>query len=48
VYKNYSDINLGSKVRPSSGFDFVFSHEDEAIILEDDSHKPLIPSFSAS
>ena len=36
VHKNYSDTNLGSRVRPASGFEFVFSQEDEAIILEDD------------
>ena len=36
VLTNYSDVNLGSKRRPSSGIDWVFSHVEEAIILEDD------------
>lgn len=36
LYKNYSDINLGSRFRPASGFEFVFRNEDDAIILEDD------------
>lgn len=36
VLTNYSDINLGCKLRPSSGIDWVFSQVEEAIILEDD------------
>lgn len=36
VLTNYSDVNLGSKRRPSSGIDWVFSQVEEAIILEDD------------
>ena len=33
---NYSDVNLGCKIRVSSGLDWVFSEVEEAIILEDD------------
>ena len=33
---NYSEINLGCKLRVSSGLDWVFSEVEEAIILEDD------------
>jgi hypothetical protein len=36
VLKNYSDVNLGCKVRVSSGLDWVFEQVEEAIILEDD------------
>lgn len=36
VHKNYSDVNLGKKIRPSTGLKWFFSHKDEAIILEDD------------
>jgi hypothetical protein len=36
VQKNYSDVNLGCKIRVSSGLDWVFSTVKEAIILEDD------------
>ena len=36
VYKNYSDVNLGCGVRPSSGITWVFEYVDKAIILEDD------------
>lgn len=36
VYKNYSDVNLGCKVRPSSGIDWFFENVEEGIILEDD------------
>jgi len=36
VLTNYSDINLGCKIRVSSGLDWVFNTVDEAIILEDD------------
>lgn len=36
VLTNYSDVNLGCRERPASGFDWVFSNVEEAIILEDD------------
>jgi hypothetical protein len=36
VKRNYSDINLGCKLRVSSGIDWVFQNEEEAIFLEDD------------
>ena len=36
VLRNYSDINLGCKVRVSSGLDWVFTEVDRAIVLEDD------------
>lgn len=36
VLKNYSDVNLGCKVRVSSGLNWVFEQVEEAIILEDD------------
>jgi hypothetical protein len=36
VLTNFSDINLGCKIRVSSGLDWVFSQVEEAIILEDD------------
>lgn len=36
ILKNYSKVNLGCKVRVSSGIDWVFEQVDEAIILEDD------------
>jgi hypothetical protein len=36
VRTNYSEINLGCKLRVASGLDWVFSLESEAIILEDD------------
>jgi hypothetical protein len=36
VLTNYSDINLGCKVRVSTGIDWVFEQVEEAIILEDD------------
>ncbi len=36
VLTNYSEKNLGCKVRVSSGIDWVFEHVEEAIILEDD------------
>ena len=36
VLKNYSDVNLGCKLRVSSGLDWVFNTVEEAIILEDD------------
>jgi hypothetical protein len=36
VLTNFSDINLGCKIRVSSGLDWVFSQAEEAIILEDD------------
>ena len=36
VITNYSDVNLGCRVRLSTGIDWVFSQVEEAIILEDD------------
>lgn len=36
VLTNYADTNLGCKRRVSSGLDWVFKTEQEAIILEDD------------
>jgi hypothetical protein len=45
VLKNYSDVNLGCGKRVASGLDWVFSHVEEAIILEDDC--VVHPSFFA-
>jgi hypothetical protein len=36
VLTNFSEVNLGCKLRPSSGLDWVFEQVEEAIILEDD------------
>lgn len=36
VRQDYSERNLGCKVRVTSGLDWVFSHVDRAIVLEDD------------
>jgi hypothetical protein len=36
VLKNYSDVNMGTRRRGSSGLDWVFTNVEEAIILEDD------------
>lgn len=36
VRTNFSDVNLGVKMRPATGLDWVFSLVEEAIILEDD------------
>ncbi|MFH2101994.1 MAG: glycosyltransferase family 2 protein [Chloroflexota bacterium] len=36
VNRNYSDTNLGLRNRVISGLDWVFDHEERAIILEDD------------
>ena len=36
VITNYSDINLGCRLRISSGINWVFTQVEEAIILEDD------------
>ena len=36
VLTKYSDVNLGCKVRISSGLDWVFEQVEETIILEDD------------
>jgi len=36
VFKNYSDKNLGSGLRPYTGITWVFEHVDKAIFLEDD------------
>lgn len=42
VLTNYSEVNLGCKLRVSSGLDWVFNNVEEAIILEDD----CLPDFS--
>lgn len=36
VLTNFSEVNLGCKLRVSSGIDWVFEQVEEAIILEDD------------
>ncbi len=36
VLTNYSEVNLGCKLRVSSGLNWVFDNVEEAIILEDD------------
>lgn len=36
VYRNYAESNMGLKKRVSSGLDWVFSHVEQAIVLEDD------------
>jgi hypothetical protein len=36
VFRKYSDVNLGCKMGPASGIDWVFEQVEEAIILEDD------------
>jgi len=36
IQKNYSEVNLGCGLRPSTGITWVFEHVDRAIILEDD------------
>ncbi len=36
IFKNYSDTNLGSFRRIPTGLDWVFTHVEDAIILEDD------------
>lgn len=36
VERNYAEKNMGCGKRPASGLDWVFSHADRAIILEDD------------
>lgn len=36
VYRNYSEVNLGCGKRPATGIDWLFSHVNYAVILEDD------------
>jgi hypothetical protein len=36
VHREYSESNLGCRLRVSSGLDWVFSRVEEAIVLEDD------------
>lgn len=36
VLTNYSDVNLGTKIRVSSGLNWVFENVEKAIVLEDD------------
>lgn len=43
VLTNFSDVNLGCGRREATGFDWVFSHVEEAIFLEDDTFPA--PSF---
>src|SRR6185312_4825758 len=42
---NYSACNMGARVRYASGVDWVFSHVDDAIILDDDClpHESFFP-----
>jgi len=36
VHRNFHDLNLGCGHNPATGIDWVFTHVDECIILEDD------------
>lgn len=36
VYKNYSDVNLGCRLRMVTGYDWVFQTVEHCILLEDD------------
>jgi hypothetical protein len=36
LFTNYSEINLGCKIRVASGLNWLFENVDEAVILEDD------------
>ncbi len=36
VLTNYSEVNMGCKLRPSTGISWVFEHVEEAIFFEDD------------
>jgi hypothetical protein len=36
VLRSYSDVNLGCRIRVSSGLDWVFAQSETAIIIEDD------------
>lgn len=36
LHCDFADSNIGLKKRVSSGLDWVFEHEDRAIVLEDD------------
>lgn len=36
VLRDYSEINLGCKLRVSSGLNWAFTHVEQAIVLEDD------------
>lgn len=36
VYRNYSDRNLGCRLRPATGYEWVFQHVECCIFLEDD------------
>ncbi|MBP9669844.1 glycosyltransferase family 2 protein [Candidatus Woesebacteria bacterium] len=42
VYKNYSEVNMGLKGRFKTGIDWVFSHCNKAIFIEDD----CIPNYT--
>lgn len=43
VHKNYAETNMGCKKRVTSGISWVFEHEEQVIIIEDD--VLLDPSF---
>jgi len=45
VITNFSDNNMGCKLRVASGIDWIFEQVEEAIILEDDCLPE--PSFSS-
>jgi len=49
VMRNYSDANLGPKMRIVSGIDWVFQQEESAIFLEDDTipHPTFFPYCEA-
>lgn len=36
VHRDYAEVNMGLKQRFTTGLEFLFEHEDRAIILEDD------------
>src|SRR5687767_6048484 len=36
VLTNYSEVNLGTKYRPATGLDWVFSTVEQAVFFEDD------------
>ena len=36
IKTNFSETNLGCRVRVTTGLDWVFEHEERAIVLEDD------------
>jgi FkbM family methyltransferase len=36
VFRNYSEVNLGCRLRMATGYDWVFQHVEHCILLEDD------------